>query len=127
MRDMGIQDQYPWGTQWPPPKGAGNYTGKETGAEVYIPGYDDGYAHTSPVGSFPPNAQGLYDMGGNAWEWCMDTWNPKARSRVLRGGSWFQGALQLSLLSSCRIHSMPDKESDNYSFRVVRSAPGKTR
>ncbi len=127
MRDMGIQDQYPWGTQWPPPKGAGNYTGKETGAEVYIPGYDDGYAHTSPVGSFPPNAQGLYDMGGNAWEWCMDTWNPKARSRVLRGGSWFQGALQLSLLSSCRIHSMPDKESDNYSFRVVRATPGKTR
>jgi formylglycine-generating enzyme required for sulfatase activity len=127
MRDMGVQDQYPWGTQWPPPKGAGNYTGKETGALVYIPGYDDGYAHTSPVGSFPPNAQGLYDMGGNAWEWCMDTWNPKARSRVLRGGSWFQGALQLSLLSSCRIHSMPDKESDNYSFRVVRSSPGKTR
>lgn len=127
MRDMGVQDQYPWGTQWPPPKGSGNYTGKETGAEVFIPGYDDGYAHTSPVGSFPPNAQGLYDMGGNAWEWCMDTWNPKARSRVLRGGSWFQGALQLSLLSSCRIHSMPDKESDNYSFRVVRSGPSKTR
>ncbi len=127
MRDMGIQDQYPWGTSWPPPKGAGNYTGKETGAEVYIPGYDDGFPFTSPVGSFRPNAQGLYDMGGNTWEWCMDNWNPKARSRVLRGGSWYQGALQLSLLSSCRIHSMPDRESDNYGFRVVRAITGKTR
>jgi formylglycine-generating enzyme required for sulfatase activity/serine/threonine protein kinase len=127
MRDMGIQDQYPWGTSWPPPKGAGNYTGKETGAEVYLSGYEDPFPFTSPVGSFTPNAQGLYDMGGNAWEWCMDTWNPKARSRVLRGASWYQGALQLSLLSSCRIHSMPDRESDNYGFRVVRAATGKTR
>jgi len=127
MRDMGIQDQYPWGTAWPPPKSAGNYTGKETGAEVFIPGYEDPFPFTSPVGSFAPNAQGLYDMGGNTWEWCMDTWNSKARSRVLRGASWCQGALQLSLLSSCRIHSMPDRESDNYGFRVVRSATGKTR
>ena len=127
MRDMGIQDHYPWGTSWPPPKGAGNYTGKETGAEVYITGYDDGFPYTAPVGSFAPNAQGLYDMGGNAWEWCMDTWNPKARSRVLRGASWYQGALQLSLLSSCRIHSMPDRESDNYGFRVVRAPASKTR
>ena len=121
MRDMGIQDQYPWGTQWPPPKNAGNYTGKETGAEVAIAGFDDGYVHTSPVGAFAPNALGIYDMGGNVWQWCMDTWNPKARSRVLRGGSWDQGALRLSLLSSCRIHSMPDRESSNYGFRVVRA------
>jgi formylglycine-generating enzyme required for sulfatase activity/serine/threonine protein kinase len=128
MRDMGIQDQYPWGTQWPPPKNAGNYTGKETGAEVAIAGFDDGYVHTSPVGAFAPNALGIYDMGGNVWQWCMDTWNPKARSRVLRGGSWDQGALRLSLLSSCRIHSMPDRESSNYGFRVVRAtSPAKSR
>ena len=122
MRDMSVQDQYPWGKQWPPPKGAGNYTGRESGSEVAVPGYEDGYAQTSPVGSFQPNSEGLFDMGGNVWQWCMDTWNTKARSRVLRGASFSQGALQMSLLSSCRIHSMPDRESDNYGFRVIKAS-----
>jgi serine/threonine protein kinase len=127
-RDMSVQDQYPWGKQWPPPKGAGNYTGRESGSELAIPGYDDGHPQTSPVGSFQPNGEGLYDMGGNVWQWCMDNWNTKARSRVLRGASFSQGALQMSLLSSCRIHSMPDRESDNYGFRVIKvTGPQKSR
>jgi formylglycine-generating enzyme required for sulfatase activity len=128
LRDLGVQDRYPWGGAWPPPKGAGNYTGKETGSDVAIAGYDDGNPYTAPVGSYSPNDKGLYDMGGNVWEWCLDTWNLKTRSRVLRGASWFQGGLQLSLLTSCRIHSMPDRETDSYGFRVIRtSAPAKMR
>lgn len=69
----------------------------------YFEGYDDGYILASSVGSFPPNSLGLYDMSGNAWEWCADYFdedyysrspiknplnNVVNKRRVLRGNSW---------------------------------------
>lgn len=121
-RDMGIADVFPWGTQWPPPPNSGNYTGEETGSDVAIKSYDDGFAWTSPVGSFPANKLGLYDMGGNVWQWCMDQWNNDSKAKVLRGASWYNGALKLSLLSSCRVHASPESSTDNYGFRIVRAS-----
>ncbi len=118
-RDMGITNVYPWGTNWPPPATAGNYTGQEAKSDAAINGMDDGFMWTAPVGKFEPNSLGLYDMGGNAWEWVMDWWNKDQKARVLRGASWYNGGLKLSLLSSCRICSDPKSTTDNYGFRVV--------
>jgi formylglycine-generating enzyme required for sulfatase activity len=63
-----------------------------------------GFHATTPVGSYPPNGFGLYDMVASVWQWCSDWYDPKYYSRspernprgpesgsekVLRGGSWF--------------------------------------
>ncbi len=121
-RDMDVPDVYPWGTQWPPPVGAGNFAGEETKSETPIEGYNDGYMHTSPVGKFKPTATGLYDMSGNVWQWLGDDWNADHTNKTLRGSSWYNGALALSLLSSCRIGSSPDRPNDTYGFRIVKAA-----
>jgi formylglycine-generating enzyme required for sulfatase activity len=122
-----IDNVYPWGTQWPPPKGAGNYAGEECRDAPGLPkkysfieGYLDGFVFTSPVGSFNPNQLGLYDLGGNLWEWCDDFMDPhtERRHRVLRGGSWGDD-VAVCLLASFRRHELPDERGVVYGFRVV--------
>ena len=43
--------------------------------------WEDGFAATAPVGSFKPNAFGLYDMHGSAWEWCQDVYGEEGYER----------------------------------------------
>jgi formylglycine-generating enzyme required for sulfatase activity len=73
---------------------------------------NDGYDRTSPAGHYEPNAFGLYDMAGNAWQWTADCWHENyngaptdgsARTaadcksgRVVRGGSWDNPPVKLS-------------------------------
>jgi hypothetical protein len=127
-----IKSVYPWGTQWPPPRGAGNFadetaakSGRYSESLPTIAGYDDGYEATAPVGSFQPNKYGLYDLAGNVWEWCEDYYNGSGGERVARGGS-FLNANADALLSSCRFDSGSDFRMIQFGFRcvVVVSIPG---
>jgi formylglycine-generating enzyme required for sulfatase activity len=101
--------KYPWGNQWPPPVGAGNYA---TSLEV------DDYKHTSPVGSFGANEYGLFDMGGNVWQWCEDWYDQNQTTSVDRGASWNFSDPGF-LLSSFRSYDTRVYRSDDCGFRCV--------
>jgi formylglycine-generating enzyme required for sulfatase activity len=92
---------------------------------------DDGHTYTAPVGSYKPNAFGLYDMMGNAWQWTGDWYgedyyeesprkNPQGpttgRRRVPRGGSWRSSSTHVR--ASLRIHP-PASQSAGVGFRLV--------
>ena len=94
----------------------------------------DGYSESAPVGSFEPNAFGLYDVLGNVWEWTLDCWNERysgapvdgsawesgdCTTRVSRGGSWENTPERLR--SAMRARDPEEFRSRTGGFRVVRT------
>ena len=93
---------------------------------------------TTPVGQFYPNAFGLYDMHGNVWEWCLDTWHNSydgaptdgsawetgghSTRRVRRGGSWY--FLPWRCRSAVRYNYLSvEAVNHNFGFRLVSFPP----
>ena len=106
--------------------------------------YDGNYAYasapkgkyrqqTTDVGTFPPNAFGLYDMHGNVWEWCQDDYidsynnaptdgsalTGRSGIKLLRGGSWYDYPRYCR--SAYRGYHYPDTGNDVNGFRLVVS------
>jgi formylglycine-generating enzyme required for sulfatase activity len=109
-----LPDQYSWGKEWPPTKGAGNY------CRIYR---CDSYDYTSPIGAFAPNQFGLYDMGGNVGNWVEDRYSKtQSECRAWRNtGTWYgDGTAMLSLTG--RGCNWPDFPYYALGFRVVLAA-----
>lgn len=117
-----VGQPYPWGAEAPDAGGVfrANLKNDRTAR--------DGFLFSAPVGSFPPNGYGLYDMAGNVSEWCQDRYVPLPAGgpfkpgvlRLLKGGSWITGPRDLR---NAARQSAPPTYADGYiGFRVVRLA-----
>jgi len=95
----------------------------------------DGYEYTAPVSKYPPNGYGLYDMAGNAWEWCSDFYsttyyaaspdsNPigpdSGYTRIVRGGSYLSINPKY-LVCAFRMELKPFVQDRYYGFRCAKA------
>ena len=126
---------YPWGTSFDGRRL--NYCDERCPVSWRDSEFDDGYAYTAPVGSYPQGASpyGALDMMGNVWEWVSDwyseayysespTRDPTGPSsgtqRVMRGGAWYDlGFIRVTI----RWRNEPDDRYEDVGFRCALSAP----
>ncbi len=128
-----VQALYPWGDKLRPDGThrcniwQGRFPEEDTA--------EDGYAGTSPVEAFPPNAYGLYSMTGNTWEWCADRFSadhhrsgprqnpqgpPDGASRVMKGGSYLCHRSYCNRYRvAARTAQTPDSSTANIGFRCA--------
>ncbi|WP_085726760.1 formylglycine-generating enzyme family protein [Pseudomonas sp. R37(2017)] len=103
-----------------------------THANTYGP--TDGYSYSSPVGSYPPNAFGMYDMHGNVYEWIADCYHPDYAGAPSDGSAWTEpncdtlrirgndwGEAPVFSRSGNRNDIDPQTRGDWIGFRVVRT------
>jgi formylglycine-generating enzyme required for sulfatase activity len=127
---------YPWGTDLPPPDRSGNYA--DVTAAGIVPTtlvtYNDGEPVTAAVGTYPANAYGIFDLGGNVSEWIQDFYvadavdatqrvddplGPEAgRAHVVRGSNWRSATVAILRVSARA--STVDPRPD-IGFRMARN------
>ena len=111
---------YPWGEEFPPISGAGNYA-DVTAIDLSdrtISGYEDGFIRLAPVGEYTKNIFGLFDLGGNVHEWISDFYPGDDTVGILRGGGWNTFS-KSHLESRSRYAADVNSREEGYGFRVV--------
>jgi formylglycine-generating enzyme required for sulfatase activity len=129
---------YPWGYEWPPPKGVDNFAdisgARRGGLEKFIKGYDDKFPMLAAVTALPADAKGFVALAGNVSEWVDTDYeaNPSDKTKevmaTVRGGNW-RSENPDSLLTSAR-HPVPaNTKSETIGFRIVlaRGAAGSAK
>jgi formylglycine-generating enzyme required for sulfatase activity len=129
--------RYAWTGTFPPREKSGNYADESAGSilSVIIKGYNDTFAVSAPVASFPKNKAGFFDLDGNVSEWCHDFYTPYTEissdvktdpmgpatgtHHVVRGASWRDGSIT-ELRLSYRGYSR--EKRDDIGFRIARYA-----
>ena len=126
--------RFPWGTSLPPPDRHGNYADRAATHVVgrIIFGYNDNHIVSAPPGTFPANAKGLHDLGGNVAEWVHDFYEiPEPEQRlnplgpkdgdyhVIKGSSWMHGAISELRLT---FRDYGAKGRPDVGFRIARFA-----
>lgn len=119
---------FSWGENAPIPPKSGNFpdlSAHRRLGSATVAGYMDDFAATAPVGRFRQSADGLYDLGGNVWEWTSTPFSPDDDYPALRGGGWWADQADdgwKSLLASYRRADVEATDTDAWDvgFRVVR-------
>lgn len=125
-RDARKPRVFPWGLAWSGSEKTGNFADMALARTPGVPlertiaGYDDGFAFTAPVGSFPANPLGLHDLSGNVQEWVEDDYAKLGDNvlGVLRGGGWNTSQIE-NLYTGSRGGQPPGYRDSIYGFRVV--------
>jgi sulfatase modifying factor 1 len=129
------QATFPWGNELTP--GGEHHCNIWQGNFPDLNTTEDGHAGTAPVHAFAPNGHGLFNVAGNVWEWCEDTFSPRyhlltadenplheslAPHRSLRGGSFLcHDSYCNRYRVAARSSNTPDSSASNIGFRVLRA------
>jgi formylglycine-generating enzyme required for sulfatase activity len=118
-----IEKKYPWGNE-DPEQGKtktniwqGDFPNKNLAT--------DGFVNAAPVASFSPNGYNLFDMAGNVWEWCNDSYSdpmePSVPQKIMKGGSFLCNASYCKgYRVSAKMKTSADTGLEHTGFRTVK-------